>query len=111
PRYHAVPIVIGVARPRYIEAVLHRDQSRHRVRRRAVHPDLPVPIDGHEPERRVDDIAHHGESESIAIRDSTPVADAGAAEWIDAELEGGAADRVEIDDAAEISDVGAHVVV
>ena len=37
--------------------------------------------------------------------------DAGSAEWVDGELEGGVREDVEVDDAAEIVDVGGDVVV
>ena len=46
------------------------------------------------------------EIQAVALGDRAPVVDAGAAERIDAELEAGAADRVHVDDAAEIGDVG-----
>ena len=39
---------------------------------RAVHPDLAVPVERHEPPRRVDQRVHHGEVEAGAARRSRP---------------------------------------
>ena len=50
-------------------------------------------------------------SRLVALGDRPPVVDARAAEWIDAELEAGAADSVEVDDVGKVVDVGREVVV
>ena len=49
--------------------------------------------------------------ELVALGDPRPVVHAGAAERIDAHADAGAADRIEVDDAAEIVDVGAQEIV
>ncbi len=46
----------------------------------------------------------------MALGDRLPVAQAGAAERVDAELQAGVADRAEVDHGAEVVDVGGHVV-
>jgi hypothetical protein len=57
-------------------------------------------------ELAVDDL----EVEPGALGDRLPVAQARAAERVDAELEAGAADRVEVDHRREVVDVGGDVV-
>ena len=51
-RHDAVPVGVGVVAEGDVEAVLETDQGRHRVRRRAVHANLAVPVQRHEAERR-----------------------------------------------------------
>jgi hypothetical protein len=59
PSHDAVPVVVGIARPRDVEAILEPDEAPHRVGRRAVHADLAVPVDRHEREGRIDHVAYH----------------------------------------------------
>ena len=49
--------------------------------------------------------------EMILFGDAGPVVDAGAAERVDGELEGGVGEDVEVDDVGEVVDVGGDVVV
>ena len=109
-RHDAVPIVIGIARPRDVEAILEPDESPHRIGRRAVHPDLSVPIDGHEAERRVYDVTDNLQGNFVMIGDLSPVENAGAAERVDAELETSGADCIEVDRGSEIGDIATHVI-
>ena len=67
------------------------DQRRHRVRRRAVHPDLAVPVEGHEPPRRVDERVDHGQVEAVPLGDRAPVVDARAAQRVGADAHAGVA--------------------
>ena len=90
---------------------LRRDQRGHRGRRRAVHPDLAVPVQRHEPPRGVDDRVHHGQVEPVALGDRTPVVDAGAAQRIGADADAGRPDRVEVHHVGQVVDVGAQEVV
>ena len=69
------------------------DQRRHRVRRRAVHADLAVPVERHEPPRRVDERVDDGEVEAVALGDRRPVVDARPAERVGADVHAGGADR------------------
>ena len=92
-----VPVGVGVVGERDVEAVGHVAQPRHRVRRRAVHPDLAVPVERDEAERRVDLVVDDLEVEPVAVADRLPVGEARAAERVDAEPQAGAADRVEVD--------------
>ena len=106
-----MPVVIGVAGEGDVEAVLDVEQALHRVRRRRVHADPAVPVGGHEAEGLVDLLADDGEVEPVVLGDARPVVHAGAAERVDAHLHLGIADRGEVDDVAEVGDVGAEVVV
>ena len=83
----------------------------HRVRRRGIHADLAVPVDRHEAERGVDRVVDHGEIELVALGDRRPVVHARAAERIDAHADLRAADRIHVDDVAEIADVVVEIVV
>ena len=78
--------------------------------RRAVHADLPVPVERDEAERRVELLVDDLEVEPEAVADRLPVGEARAAERVDAEPQAGAADRVEVDHRAEVVDVGGDVV-
>ena len=44
PRHDAMPVGVGVVGEGDVEFVAHADQPRHGIRRRAIHPDLSVPI-------------------------------------------------------------------
>ena len=87
------------------------DQPRHRVRRRAVHPDLAVPVDGHEPEGRIDRVADDGGGQPVALDDRLPVMHRRAAQRIDADLDAGIADRLHVDDIGEVGDIGTDIIV
>ena len=73
------------------------DQRRHRVRRRAVHPDPAVPVQRHEPEGGVDHRVDHGQVQAVPVGDLGPVGDAGAAERVSADPHPGRPDRVQVD--------------
>ena len=79
----AVPIVIGVGSPGDVEAILHRDESLHREGRRAIHPDLAIPVQRHKAEGRIHLRADNLERDAILFGDLAPVGHTGATEWID----------------------------
>ena len=106
-----VPVRVRVVAQREVEPVAQPHQSRHRERRRRVHPDLPVPVEGHEPELRVDRVVGDRQVEAVPLADRAPVVDRGAAERIDAQPKPGARDGLHVDDRAQVRDVGAHEVV
>ncbi len=106
----SVPVVVGVARESDVEAILHSDQRLHRVGRGWIHTDATVPIDGYEPERRIDLVVGDAEVQAVALGDRCPVVYAGAAERIDTHADAGAADHVHVDDFAKIADVSAQEV-
>src|SRR3546814_5125926 len=85
-----------------VEAILHPDQSLHRMRRGRVHADPAVPVQGHEREPGIDLLADHVEIQRIALGDARPVVHAGAAERIDAHAPAGAADQVEVQHVAPV---------
>ena len=110
-RHHAVPVVIGIAGERHVEAVLQRDQAGHGVGRGAVHADLAVPIDGHEAEGGIERIVQHGQRHAVAFADAAPIGHAGAAQRIRADVEARAADGVHIQHAAQIVHVCRNIIV
>ena len=71
-RDDAVPVGVGVVAGGDVVVVLAPDQRGHRGRRGAVHPDLVVPVERHEPPGRVDQRVHHGQVEAGAGRRSRP---------------------------------------
>ncbi len=86
--------------------VLELNQVRHRIRAGAVHANLAVVVHRHESERRIDVRVHHGEIQTINIRDRPPVAHGGAAQRIDAKFKAGVTNRVHVNDVAQIVDIG-----
>ena len=77
-------IGVGIVADREIEAVAKADEAGHCGGRRAIHPDLSVLVGGHEPECRVDLVLDDLSVQSVAIDDLGPVANACAAERVDA---------------------------
>ena len=69
----AVPVGVGVVAGGDVVLVLAADQRGHRVRRGAVHPDLAVPVQRHEPPGRVDQRVDHGQVEAVPLGDLAPV--------------------------------------
>ena len=72
-RDDAVAVGVGVVAGGDGELVLAARSGCHGVGRRAVHPDLAVPVEGHERERRVDVGVDHGQVEAVALADRAPV--------------------------------------
>ena len=73
--------------------ILQRHESGHRVRARAIHPDLAVVIDRHEREASDPARVHDGRFQAVDVVDRLPVRKRGAAKRIDAQREA-AADRI-----------------
>src|SRR5439155_21147608 len=83
----------------------------HGIAGGAIHADLSVPVDAHETEGRIHDVAHDGDRHAEALRDHPPVVDPGASHGIDAECEARVAQRVHVHDGGEVADVRLHEVV
>src|SRR5215471_11518494 len=96
-RDDTVPVRVGVVPCRDRELVLPADQAGHRERGGAVHPDLAVPVQGHEPERRVRLRVDDGQVEAIALADLAPVRDARPAQRVGTDAYPGAGDRGQAD--------------
>ena len=109
-RDDAVAVGVGVVAGGDREFVLARDQAGHRVRRRAIHPDLAVAVQGHEPERRVDAGIDHGQVQAVLVGDLAPVTDAGAAERVGANPQAGRLDGLKPDNLAQRRHVGTEEV-
>ncbi len=107
----SMPVMVGVAGKSEVELVLESDQRLHGPDRGRIHPDLAVPVDGHEPESGVHALVDDGEVESVAFGDPRPVMDPGTPQRVDAEVKPGALDRLQVDHLFEIGDVGTDVVV
>ena len=104
-RDDAVPVGVGVVAGRDVVVVLAADQARHRGRRRAVHPDLLVPVERHEPPRRVDERVHDRQLETVPLTDRAPVVDRRAAERVGSDPHARLADRLDVDDRRQVVDV------
>ena len=106
-------VVVGVAGPGDVEIPLLRcgDDGGHGEGGGAVHADLAVPVAGHEAEGGIGSRVQQLDGEIVLIDDAGPVVDAGSAKGVDGELEGGVLQHVEVDDVAEVVDVGGEEVV
>ena len=109
--HDAVPVMIGVAGEGKVKAVLHPDQSLHRIDRGRVHPYLTVPIHGHETKGRIDSLVDNREVQPVSLGNRPPVVDSGASKGINTNSEFCAANRVHVDHARKISNVSIEVVV
>ena len=68
------------------------------------------PSPRHESESRIDGIVDDRQVQPVALGNALPVVNAGAAERIDLQANTGAANRLHVDDRAEIARVGAEVI-
>ena len=75
-RDDAVPVMVRVAGESHVELIFERDQAAHGIRRRRIHADAAVPVEGHEAESRIDGLVYHGQVQTIALGDRMPVVDA-----------------------------------
>ena len=107
----AMTVMIGVAGEGDVEAVLERDQAGHGVRRRAIHADAAIPVDGHEAERGVHLFVDDVERQLVVLGDAWPVINARATQRVDTDLQSGAANRIHVDDRREVGYISADVVV
>ena len=97
-----MPIGIGVVANGDLKPIFQRDETRHRKRARAVHPDPAVVIDAHESKRGVDSLVDDRELQAVARRNGLPVRQRRAAQRVHANRHTSAADRLHVDDAAEV---------
>ena len=87
------PVAVGVrvVAEGDVEAVAQLDEAGHRVRRRGVHADPAVPVDGHEAEGRVHHVVRDGQVQAVALGDRRPVGDTRATQRVHAEAQAGRA--------------------
>src|SRR5262245_59661246 len=104
-----MPIGIGVAGEGDIESLLEADHPGHGVSRRRVHANLSVPIDCHEAERRINDVIHDLQIESVALANGIPVSHAGAAQRIYTDTNLTISDCLQIDHRGEIAHIGIEI--
>ena len=107
----AVTVGVGVVADREVEAVAQADQARHCIGRRAIHPDLSVPVGGHEAECRVDLVLDDFSVEVVPVDDLAPIAHARAAQRVDAKRQSRVPDRLHVDHAGEVADIMTHIIV
>ena len=74
------------------------DQGGHREGRRAVRPDLAVPVEGHEGPLRVDVGVDHRELQTVPFGDLAPVRDRRTTQRVGADTDAGLLDPREVDD-------------
>lgn len=110
-RHDAVPVGVGVVPGRDLIALPLPDQRGHRVRRRAVHPDLSVPVQRHEPPGGVGQRIDHRQIEPVLLGDPAPVRDRRAAQRVGADAHSGRADRVQVEHGRQVGHVVAEEVV
>ncbi len=87
------------------------DQRGHRVRGGAVHPDLAVPVERHEPPGRVDQRVDDGQVEAGAARRSRPSSRPTRRRAGRRRSDAGLPDRVEVEHVGQVVDVGRQEVV
>ena len=104
-RDDAVPVGVGIVGEGDLVAILEPDEPGHRIGAGTVHADLAVVIDRHEREGRIDLRIHDGDVQLVDRVDRLPIMHGGAAERVDGELEVGGADRLHVDDVAQVIDV------
>ena len=112
--HDAVPVRVGVvARRDVVRRVAGHlpDERGHRRRRRAVHPDLAVPVERHEAPRRVDPRVDDRQVEMVPFRDRRPVVDARTTQRVGADPDPCVADRGQVEHRRQVVDVRAEVVV
>ncbi len=100
-------VMIGIASKGDVESILDAKQPLHRIDGGRVHPDLAIPIHRHEAKRGVDLIADDRQVQTITLGNSSPVMHAGTPQWVNAHVNTGAANRLHVNDAAQIIDIGA----
>ena len=108
--HDAVPVAVRVRPEGNVEGIFHRAQLLHGPRRGAVHPDLAVPVGGHERERRVHGPVDHFEVQPVHRRQGVPERDVRAAHRVDSDMDLRVADRLHIDDVFEVADIGKDIV-
>src|ERR1700720_4979972 len=90
----SMPIRVGIVSEGYLVLIFQSDQPGHRIGAGAIHTDFAVVVHGHERKRRVNDWVDHGDVQSINGVDWLPVRPRRSAQWVDAEFELGAANRI-----------------
>ena len=78
--------IVGKGHP---VTILETDEPCHRIWARAVHANLPVPINGPEPECGIDRFVEYFQFEPIPLPDRLPVRETGSAQRVDTQLEAG----------------------
>ena len=106
-----MPVGVGVVAGGDLIALPVGDQRGHRVGGTAIHPDLAVGVQGHEPPGRVDQGVDHRQFQVVPLGDRAPVVDAGPTQRIGADADSLGADGMDVDDTRQIGDIGVQVIV
>ncbi len=102
---HAVPVRVGIVRERDLISIFKSRQTGHGIRTGGIHANLAVVIDCHERKGGINFRIHNLDVQSVELVDGRPIVHRRATQRIDTELEARAADRLHIDDVAEILDI------
>ncbi len=84
--HDSMPVMVCIAGEGDIKFILQGDQGLHRVLGRWIHANPAIPVEGHEAERRIDNIIHNFKIQTIALGNRFPVMHAGPAKRIDAQV-------------------------
>ena len=104
-------VVIGIAGEGDVVLVLEADEPPHCIRRGRVHPDFPVPVQGHEGECGIDHFVHHVKIDPEALRNAGPVVHAGAAQRIDPHAHARTADHIQVDHVRQVVHIARQIIV
>jgi len=105
-----VPVGVRIIAGRDVIGIAVGHQGRHRVRRRAVHPDFAVGVECHEVPGRIDDLVHDSQVGQQVLRDVLPVLRRGAAHRVGTDAQPGRPDRFHVDDLGQFGAVRGAIV-
>ena len=103
--HDAVAVGVGVVAGRNVELVAVGNQRCHRERARAVHADLGVPVEGHKAELKVDVRVDHGEVQTEALANGTPIMHGCSAHRVGSNAHARTGDGLEVENTAELRNV------
>ncbi|BBU23701.1 hypothetical protein MYXE_34910 [Mycobacterium xenopi] len=109
-RDDTVPVGVGVVAGGDVVQVPVGDQGGHRVGRAAIHPDLAVGVQCHEPKCRIHQRINHGQIQIVPLGDHTPVVHTGPAQRVGTDPHPGIADRTDVDHVWQVVDISVEVV-
>src|ERR1700732_1787399 len=104
---NTMAVMVRVAGKSDVESILQADQPLHGIGRRRVHTDLPVPINRHKAEGRIDGFIYYGQLQAVALSDPAPIMNSGAAEWIHPETDPRAMNGFHIQHTIQVAYIGA----
>ena len=101
-----VAVGVGVVAERNLILIFQAHQPRHRIRAGTIHADFPVVVDSHERKSWVDGSVDDLNVQSMNRVNRVPVRKRCPTKRVYAQLEMAAANGVDVDDVAEIANIG-----